>query len=99
MFIHGCQHVTILLNIKKYQDIQIKRKTHIKHYFSLPWPLTFFTLFQEVMTLYFSHPAIEGIILWGYWDGRIWKPEMPLYEGPDVTVTMNEHKIKLESSV
>lgn len=45
-------------------------------------------LLQEVMTLYFSHPAVEGIILWGFWDGRIWKPEMPLYEGPDVTVSI-----------
>ena len=38
------------------------------------------------MTLYFSHPAVEGIILWGFWDGRIWKANATLVEGPDLTV-------------
>lgn len=40
------------------------------------------------MTLYFSHPAIEGVLFWGFWDGKIWKPESALFEGPDVTVSI-----------
>ncbi|WAR09058.1 XYN2-like protein [Mya arenaria] len=24
--------------------------------------------FENVLTLYFSHPAVEGVILWGFWD-------------------------------
>lgn len=41
---------------------------------------------QDILTLYFSHPAIEGVLFWGFWDGKLWKPEMALFEGPEVTV-------------
>mmetsp|Transcript_15397 Transcript_15397/g.33374 ORF Transcript_15397/g.33374 Transcript_15397/m.33374 type:complete len:588 (-) Transcript_15397:1196-2959(-) len=28
--------------------------------------------FAKYITLWFSHPAIKGIYLWGFWDGRHW---------------------------
>lgn len=24
--------------------------------------------FEDVLTAYFSHPAVDGVILWGFWD-------------------------------
>lgn len=34
---------------------------------------------RDFMTLAFSHPNIEGIIMWGFWEGRHWKPAAALY--------------------
>lgn len=40
---------------------------------------------EDMLTLFFSHPAIEGVLLWGYWDGRIWIHDSALASGHDVT--------------
>ncbi|XP_052790638.1 anti-sigma-I factor RsgI6-like [Mya arenaria] len=40
---------------------------------------------QDVLTLYFSHPAVEGVLLWGFWDGKVFDPDIALFEGPNVT--------------
>ena len=40
------------------------------------------------MTLYFSHPEVEGVMLWGFWDGKIYEQSASLYEGPNVTVSL-----------
>ncbi|XP_053380238.1 anti-sigma-I factor RsgI6-like [Mercenaria mercenaria] len=40
---------------------------------------------RDILTLYFSHPAVEGVLFWGFWDGKIFTPEVALFEGPDVT--------------
>ncbi|XP_052221972.1 anti-sigma-I factor RsgI6-like isoform X2 [Dreissena polymorpha] len=42
------------------------------------------TAMKDVMTLYFSHPAIKGILLWGFWNGRIYNTTAALFEGPNV---------------
>ena len=42
----------------------------------------------DLLTLYFSHPAVEGVLLWGFWDGLIWLDESKLAEGPNVTVVV-----------
>ena len=34
---------------------------------------------RDVMTLTFSHPAFTGIVMWGFWEGRIWKPHTALW--------------------
>jgi endo-1,4-beta-xylanase len=34
---------------------------------------------RDVMTVAFSHPAIEAIVMWGFWEGRLWKPDTALY--------------------
>lgn len=39
---------------------------------------------ENLMTLFFSHPAVEGIMLWGFWDNAINKPPAKLFEGPNL---------------
>jgi GH35 family endo-1,4-beta-xylanase len=34
---------------------------------------------RDFMTLMFSHPAVEGIVMWGFWEGRHWYPSAALY--------------------
>lgn len=34
---------------------------------------------RDFYTLLFSHPAVEGIIMWGFWDGAHWKKNAPLF--------------------
>ena len=34
---------------------------------------------RDFMTALFSHPAVEGIIMWGFWEGRHWKPNASLF--------------------
>ena len=55
----------------------------------------YFSLFpaqalDDALTLYFSHPAVEGIMLWGFWDGRMFEQSAALVEGPDLTVRYTE---------
>jgi GH35 family endo-1,4-beta-xylanase len=34
---------------------------------------------RDYMTAVFSHPAVDGIMLWGFWSGRHWRPEAGLW--------------------
>lgn len=34
---------------------------------------------RDIMTLAFSHPAFSGIVMWGFWEGRHWRPEAALW--------------------
>lgn len=34
---------------------------------------------RDVMTLAFSHPAFQAIVMWGFWEGKHWKPNAALY--------------------
>ncbi|MFZ5891805.1 MAG: endo-1,4-beta-xylanase [Myxococcota bacterium] len=34
---------------------------------------------RDFYTTLFSHPAVGGIIMWGFWDGSHWKHNAPLY--------------------
>lgn len=34
---------------------------------------------RDFMTAVFSHPATVGILMWGFWDGRHWKKNAPIY--------------------
>lgn len=36
--------------------------------------------FRDVLRTAFSHPAMSGIVLWGFWAGRHWRPESALYD-------------------
>lgn len=35
--------------------------------------------FTDLMTALFSHPSVEGIIQWGFWEGSHWRPDTALY--------------------
>ena len=41
---------------------------------------------DDIMTLYFSHEAVEGVLLWGFWDGALFYEHAALATGDDVTV-------------
>ncbi|XP_076443326.1 uncharacterized protein LOC143281915 [Babylonia areolata] len=45
-------------------------------------------LYEKVYRLYFSHPAVQGIVLWGFWDQQTATPLNALVEGH--SFTMNE---------
>lgn len=34
---------------------------------------------RDVMTLAFSHPAMEGFMFWGFWEGSHWKPKDAMF--------------------
>ena len=42
--------------------------------------------YDDIMTLYFSHPTIDGIMLWGFSDQHHSKPDAALFEGPEYLV-------------
>ncbi|KAK6194979.1 hypothetical protein SNE40_000501 [Patella caerulea] len=41
--------------------------------------------YEDVMRLYFSHPAVKGVMFWGFWDQRHWRPQAALANGNNVT--------------
>ncbi|MBT7163803.1 MAG: glycoside hydrolase, partial [Victivallales bacterium] len=34
---------------------------------------------RDVMIVAFSHPAVQGVVMWGFWAGNHWKPDLVLY--------------------
>ena len=34
---------------------------------------------RDVLTVAFSHPAVEGVIMWGFWAGQHWRPDAALW--------------------
>jgi endo-1,4-beta-xylanase len=34
---------------------------------------------RDFYTTLFSHPAVGGIVMWGFWDGSHWKNNAPLF--------------------
>jgi endo-1,4-beta-xylanase len=40
---------------------------------SSPDPLVRADRLEDAMRICFSHPAVEGIVLWGFWEGRHWR--------------------------
>jgi endo-1,4-beta-xylanase len=34
---------------------------------------------RDVLILSFSHPAVEAVNLWGFWEGRHWRPNAALW--------------------
>ena len=42
--------------------------------------------YDDVVTLYFSDPNIDGVLLWGFSDQHHASPDAALFEGPDYVV-------------
>ncbi len=36
-------------------------------------------LLEEFYRTCFAHPAVEGILMWGFWEGRHWRPKAALW--------------------
>jgi GH35 family endo-1,4-beta-xylanase len=34
---------------------------------------------NDVLTVMFSHPAVTGFLMWGFWDGAHWENNAPIY--------------------
>jgi GH35 family endo-1,4-beta-xylanase len=34
---------------------------------------------NDLYTVLFSHPQVDGIVMWGFWDGAHWKQNAPLF--------------------
>jgi GH35 family endo-1,4-beta-xylanase len=34
---------------------------------------------SDFMTAMFSHPAVDAILMWGFWEGRHWRPDAALF--------------------
>jgi len=34
---------------------------------------------RDFMTALFSHPAVDGMLMWGFWDGAHWHQNAPIY--------------------
>jgi GH35 family endo-1,4-beta-xylanase len=34
---------------------------------------------RDFMTAVFSHPSIDGFMMWGFWEGRHWKPRASMF--------------------
>jgi hypothetical protein len=34
---------------------------------------------MQLFRLWFSHPIIHGIFMWGWWDGNMWTPNAGIY--------------------
>jgi GH35 family endo-1,4-beta-xylanase len=34
---------------------------------------------RDLLTLAFSHPSVSAIMIWGFWEGRHWKPDAALW--------------------
>ncbi|ESO98724.1 hypothetical protein LOTGIDRAFT_114181 [Lottia gigantea] len=50
--------------------------------------------YEDVMRLYFSHPAVHGVMFWGFWDGRHWRPSAALANGDHVTPNAAGRKVQ-----
>lgn len=37
--------------------------------------------YRDVLTIAFSHPAMEGVVMWGFWAGNHWQPQTALWRG------------------
>ncbi|MHC4745285.1 MAG: endo-1,4-beta-xylanase [Planctomycetota bacterium] len=35
---------------------------------------------EEFYTICFAHPAVEGILMWGFWEGAHWRPKAALWK-------------------
>jgi len=34
---------------------------------------------RDFMTAVFAHPAVDGFVMWGFWEGRHWRPNCAMY--------------------
>ena len=54
--------------------------------FDIGWPddLVRADWLEDCMRAFFGHPAMKGVILWGFWGEAMADPDHELVEGPDM---------------
>jgi endo-1,4-beta-xylanase len=35
---------------------------------------------RKIFPVFFAHPAVAGILMWGFWEGDMWKPEAAMWK-------------------
>jgi hypothetical protein len=49
------------------------------------WPVSYLDeqtqadMTVDLLKFWFGHPAVKGVIMWGWWDGNIWIPNAGMY--------------------
>ncbi|CAH1788827.1 unnamed protein product, partial [Owenia fusiformis] len=41
------------------------------------------TQYENALKIFYGHPAVRGVIVWGFWDQAHWKPNASLADGPN----------------
>lgn len=41
---------------------------------------------EDALYTFYSHPGVNGVLLWGFWDQQLWLPNASLFEGHNITV-------------
>ncbi len=36
-------------------------------------------MFRDALTAFFSHPSVNGVLTWGFWDGQHWLTDAPFF--------------------
>ncbi|XP_062569988.1 uncharacterized protein LOC134232027 [Saccostrea cucullata] len=39
---------------------------------------------EKLLTMFYSHPSVGGVILWHFWNESLWHPNENLFDGPDL---------------
>ncbi|XP_078686187.1 uncharacterized protein LOC144918926 [Branchiostoma floridae x Branchiostoma belcheri] len=47
---------------------------------------------EDALRVAFSHPAVEGIMLWGFWNETHWKPHASLVDGGNFEINEAGHR-------
>ncbi|XP_019627089.1 PREDICTED: uncharacterized protein LOC109471978 [Branchiostoma belcheri] len=42
--------------------------------------------YEDGLRAFFSHPAVEGVLLWGFWDQSHWKPDAAIVNGDNFQI-------------
>ncbi|XP_050414559.1 uncharacterized protein LOC126828654 isoform X1 [Patella vulgata] len=50
--------------------------------------------YADVLKLYFSHPAVHGVLFWGFSDQNHWRPNAAIANGKDVTPNAAGKKVQ-----
>jgi hypothetical protein len=45
----------------------------------VPDPALAYDYMRDYLITLFSHPAVEGMLMWGFWDGAHWHSDAPLF--------------------
>jgi len=48
---------------------------------------------EDALRVAFSHPAVEGVLLWGFWNKTHWRPHASLVDGDNFEVANNTSSI------
>ena len=54
---------------------------------------------RDFLTVCFSHPAVSGVLTWGFWEGAHWMPEAALFNRDWTPTAMGRQWMDLTQNV